>query len=324
MKRKSKKFVTLATLMLIAMIAALAVKGGDRPASAEVSPIEIEYVEKQSGLSSLGIFSSEFGAANAVPPLPLASTPDNYSDYSDTPDITNEIILEIQKAGGSGSKLQLLSGVPQALIYHTHTTEAYRPAYEGEYKESSAWRTNNNDKNITAVGEALRQELEKYGINSIHDYTNHEPPKLATSYSRSVLTMEKYKKQYPNMPIYIDVHRDAANVETNADDVVVVDGKRCARVMFVVGAGTSDSLINMEKPNYKENYQLALNITNTLNKLNPKFTRPIRVKSGRYNQHISSACLLIEVGHNANTLQEALNSIPYVAKAIAQCVSIKK
>ena len=46
--------------------------------------------------------------------------------------------------------------------------------------------------------------------------------------------------------------------------------------------------------------------------------RNIRVKTGRYNQHISNQCLLVEVGHNANTLEQALNAVEYLAEAIAR------
>ena len=53
------------------------------------------------------------------------------------------------------------------------------------------------------------------------------------------------------------------------------------------------------------------------------FTRPIRVKSGRYNQHVSDMCLLIEVGHNANTLDQALNTAKYVALALSRVIDTR-
>lgn len=41
------------------------------------------------------------------------------------------------------------------------------------------------------------------------------------------------------------------------------------------------------------------------------------VKTGRYNQHMSESAVLIEVGHNENTLEQALNATKPLAKAIA-------
>lgn len=212
-----------------------------------------------------------------------------------------------------------ISGKPNILIYHTHTTEAYRQDGDYTYHETGESRTEEQDKNIVEVGEKLKEYLEGYGFNVIHDTTDHEPPKLATSYSRSLKTMEAYKEKYPDMDMYIDVHRDAANVETNQDDVVVLDGKRCARMMFVVGTGEKYD----EKPNFEANYTLAKSITTELERYQENFTRPIRVKTGRYNQHVADMCLLVEVGHNANTLEEAENSVYYLAQAISEVVKVK-
>ena len=41
------------------------------------------------------------------------------------------------------------------------------------------------------------------------------------------------------------------------------------------------------------------------------------MKTGRYNQHIGQLSLLIEVGHNANTLEQALHAVPSLAESLA-------
>lgn len=213
-------------------------------------------------------------------------------------------------------KTVTLKEAPHILIYHTHTTEAYRQDGEDTYKETTEWRTNDQSKSIVQVGEVLKEKLEALGFVVIHDTTDHEPPKLATAYSRSLETMEEYKEKYPDMSFYIDLHRDAANVETAQDDVVEIDGKRCARLMFVVGMGEKYD----EKPNWQENYSLAKSIMAKLNEFDENMTRPIRLKTGRYNQHVAENCILVEAGHNANTLKEAENSMEYLAQAIAKVV----
>ncbi len=204
---------------------------------------------------------------------------------------------------------------PQILIYHTHTQEAYRQIKGEEYIEAGSWRTAQHEASIVAVGAALKKELEEYGYTVLHDKTNHEPPTLNTAYTRSVKTMERYAKDYPTISVFIDVHRDAyGNIEAGSKDFVVVNGTECARVMFVVGTGEQYD----NKPNYESNYKLALAVTNQLESIKKGFTRPIRVKTGRYNQHISDMCLLIEVGHNANALEQAVNSARYVALALSR------
>ncbi len=237
-------------------------------------------------------------------------------------DVSEEIRIELLGTQ-SGSDVNLAGAEPKILIYHTHTTEAYAQTEQDPYVETTEFRSNDTEHNIVRVGEALASVLrEKYGISVIHDTTNHEPPRLGTSYERSIKTMEAYHEQYPSIELFIDVHRDAYTLkegEVNTD-YATVDGKRCARLMFVVGTGEGKTGAGFSvKPNYQVNYALALEIYEKLTGKNEKLTRPIRVKTGRYNQHIPGKALLVEVGHNANTLEEALNSIPYLAEAIASC-----
>ncbi|MBR4079089.1 MAG: stage II sporulation protein P, partial [Christensenellaceae bacterium] len=198
------------------------------------------------------------------------------------------------------------------LIYHTHLTEAYRQEETGKYKESGEYRTFDEAYNLSAVGEVLKSELEKLGHEVIHDKTNHEPPKLSTAYERSVKTMEKYD----GIDLYIDLHRDASG-PSNTDDVVVINGERCARMMFVVGQGIrSDGTEYDPKPNFEKTFSLAETISENVKAYDEAFMRDTRIKNGRYNQHISDNCILVEVGHNMNTLTEAKNAVGYLARAI--------
>ena len=222
--------------------------------------------------------------------------------------------------------VDLSGSEPRILIYHTHTTEAYFPTSQYNYTASSAWRTKDNTMNIVTVGERLTELLRgRYGISVIHDITNHEPPKLSTSYSRSVVTMEKYRAEYPSITMFIDVHRDAyGNNPKETTDFVTIDGKEVARMMFVVGTGEGATGTGFgEKPDFAANYALAKRITEYLAGIDERLVRNIRVKTGRYNQHISDQCLLVEVGHNANTLEQALNAVEYLAEAIAQVGGIE-
>ena len=203
---------------------------------------------------------------------------------------------------------------PAVLIYHTHTTEAYTKTAENPYKESGQWRTEDNTKNVVAVGEALKEILEtQYGIRVLHDTTDHEPPKLASAYERSLLTMRRYKQEYPSIVLFLDLHRDAYNAEQAPTDYLIINGKETAKLMFVVGKGEQYE----EKPYFDSDFALASLISDHLNTIDPKLCRPIRVKTGRYNQHVAPNCLLVEVGHNANTLEQALAAMPYLAESIA-------
>ena len=49
----------------------------------------------------------------------------------------------------------------------------------------------------------------------------------------------------------------------------------------------------------------------------PSAAREVKIKTGRFNQHVSTSALLIEVGNNRNTLAEALAACPIIAQGIA-------
>lgn len=234
--------------------------------------------------------------------------------------------VDVDEGVGDDMRIEVLSpktptatelggGEPKILIYHTHATEAYTQTDTYTYKETTQWRTNDNARNVVAIGEALTKALRSYGFNVLHDTSDHEPPALRSAYSRSEETMLAYKKKYPSLVMFIDVHRDAGKDPS----YVTIDGKRVAKIMFVVGTGEGATGTGFgQMPDFESNYALALDITNRLAAVNPQLARNIRVKTGRYNQHVSNKCLLVEMGDNANTLEEILNSVPYLAAAIAE------
>lgn len=207
--------------------------------------------------------------------------------------------------------LNLRGKEPRILIYHTHTTEAYTATSASPYVKTSSFRTADASKSVIAVGEALAERLRtEYGFCVLHDTTDHEPPSLKTAYSRSEQTMRAYLERYPSLVLFIDVHRDASS---DASDYVMVDGKPMARLMCVVGQGTKYE----DKPDFEGNLALASTLTQDLRRIDKRLARDVRIKTGRYNQHVGRLSLLVEVGHNANTLEQALNAVPALAECLA-------
>lgn len=196
------------------------------------------------------------------------------------------------------------------LIYHTHTHEAYEKKETDEYIETSAWRTKNNNYNIVRVGEALASLLTERGFTVIHDTTDHELTDLSTAYTRSLETMEKYAGE---IDVFIDLHRDAYYENSSGNPISLkTDEGDFARLMCLVGNGKGFD----DEMHYTENYALATLLTGEINKTMPGLCRPVMVKDGRYNQHLSEKSLLIEVGHNQNSIEQALSAMPYLADAL--------
>ncbi len=86
---------------------------------------------------------------------------------------------------------------------------------------------------------------------------------------------------------------------------------------MLIGKGTGQTGAGYDiKPDWESNRTIAQTLTNRLNLQCEGICRPVSLKSGRYNQHVAPCCVLIEVGNNQNTLEEALAAMPYLANAI--------
>jgi len=198
---------------------------------------------------------------------------------------------------------------PRVLIYHTHTHEAYQQVADDPYEETEVFRTADPAHSIVRVGEALAELLTQYGFTVVHDRTDHEPPKLSTAYARSLATVESYEQPFD---LYIDLHRDAYN--QSMDDCAYFGGQELAQLMVLIGNGGDYEV----KPDFEANLSFARRLTDCLNQKAPGVCRDVMVKNGRYNQHVGAPAVLIEVGHNENTLQQALSSMPLLADALKE------
>ena len=72
--------------------------------------------------------------------------------------------------------------------------------------------------------------------------------------------------------------------------------------------------------NWQQNLKFAVKVQEKANELYPGLFRPIIVRNSRYNQHLSKAANIIEVGATGNTMEECLVSMKYLAKIISEVV----
>ncbi len=217
--------------------------------------------------------------------------------------------------GGAGIEIEIVAkpteepaAAPRVLIYHTHTHEAYEQVADDPYDALEAWRTADMDHSVVRVGEALAEALRGYGFEVVHDVTDHEGDQLSTAYTRSLATLEGYETPFD---LYIDLHRDAY-AEGEIEVVKSQSGEALAPLMLLVGNGKGFEV----KPWYEQNYAFACALEKRINSIEPGLCKPVLVKDGRYNQNIGVFATLIEVGHNRNTLSQALAAVPPLARAI--------
>lgn len=220
----------------------------------------------------------------------------------------DRLIVEVSKAAAKPTVKPRPRGT--ILIYHTHTNEAYRKVPGDEYRETEAWRTDDQSHSVVRVGEILSELLADRGFDVTHDATNHEPPDLGTAYERSLKTLEGYPEMFD---LYIDLHRDAYTPAVYKTLSVVAGGTEAAQIMLLVGNGKGFD----DDPTYsRRNLRFAKKLTGRLNQISPGICLDVLVKNGRYNQHVGLS-ILVEAGHNRNTLMQAVASMPCLADAIS-------
>lgn len=198
--------------------------------------------------------------------------------------------------------IQIDSAGPQVLIVHTHTTESFTDSGKTQYTLSDSDRSTDSEKNMVAVGKVIKDVLESEGIGVIHDTTVHDYPSYSGAYTRSMETVEKNLKEYPTIKLVLDVHRDGIIGEDGTKLKVLADinGQSTAQCMFVVGSNAV-----LKHDNWILNMRLACNLQRYANQNYPGLMRAINLRKERFNQQVRARSIIIEVGSNGNTLEEA-------------------
>lgn len=182
-------------------------------------------------------------------------------------------------------------------IYNTHQGEKYETK---SVKEGSRY---------------LMQLLKQRGYDVNYETNDFELYKVKNKidYAYSYTVSQKYLKseivQHGSYDLVIDFHRDSIPKSLST---VTIDGKDYAKLMFVVGKGSS---------NYKDVKKRCDYLSDQLNQKIPQLSRGVMVKQSHYNQGITKNMLLIEVGANENTYEEVKNSLNILSLVIDEYLS---
>ena len=203
---------------------------------------------------------------------------------------------------------ELLSLPPETtgskvLILHSHGCESYTPTAENNYRPSEDFRTTDRDFNVVRVGNEIQKQLESFGIEVIHDTTLCDEPDFNSSYINSLAIAKKYVADDPNIKVILDVHRDSIAGE-KGEQIKTVGPDGASQLMFVVGTDIS----GLEHPLWRQNLSFALNLQRRLVDKYPTLMRPINLRSNRFNQQVTTGSIIVEVGSDGNTLEEALKA----------------
>lgn len=211
-------------------------------------------------------------------------------------------------------------GSPQVLIVHTHTSESYMEKDLGFYYESFYPRSTNYEKNVVKVGNAISDKLKENGIETIHNTTYHDVPSYNGSYSRSAVTINNILETHPSIQVVLDIHRDSIgnNESGKVKPTFKVNGQKAAQIMVVSGCDLDGS---MDFPDWEYNLRFALRVQQAAETLYPGMTRPMSFGEFRYNMNITHGSLLIEIGTDANTLDEAVRTGGYLGNVLTNVLN---
>ena len=205
--------------------------------------------------------------------------------------------------------IRLTKENPTMLIYHSHAGETYSDSPEGNY------HSQNKEKSVIEVGTLLTEQLSKKGWGVAHSTKYHDYPDFTKSYASSLETVKSMLNNHKNINIAIDLHRDGRDLNTDADMqkenermTTTYNGEKVAKFFFVVG---------MKNTNVDGVQELAEDITKFAQSKYPELVLPIVKKQyGKFNQYMAQNHMLIEVGSNGTSSEEAKASAKYIAEIL--------
>ncbi len=204
------------------------------------------------------------------------------------------------------------ASMPQILIYHTHSQEGYSDSVEGDMATS-----------VVGVGDYLTKLLtEEYGFNVIHHTGQYDVNDRDHAYSLAGPALEQLLADNPSIEVVIDLHRDGVREDTRL--VTEVDGRPTAKIMFFNGLSrttTMGDIAYLENPNIADNLAFSFQMQLKAAEYYPDLTRRIYLKGYRYNMHYCPKTLLVEVGAQTNTFEEAKNAMIPLAELLNQVLN---
>ena len=214
--------------------------------------------------------------------------------------------LNVEALTERNMKISHDPSTPQILIYHTHSNEGYSDSIAGDKSTT-----------VVGVGDYLTTLLtEQYGYNVIHDRGEYDAVR-DKAYKEAAPALETILSDHPEIDVIIDLHRDGVGENTRL--VTTVDGVPMAKVMFFNGLSRTSALGDISylpNPYIADNLAFSFQMQLTAAEYYPGYTRKIYLKGYRFNMHYRPKSLLVEVGAQTNTLQEALNAMVPLADVL--------
>lgn len=231
-------------------------------------------------------------------------------------------VFEKEKLEAVSTYVNVTGQEPKILIFHTHASENYIDSRQAMVEDT-----------VVGVGNTLADILAKsYGLYVVHDtgvYDIGQEGKVDTSgsYDRMAASVQALLAKYPSVEVLIDIHRDGVPADRKL--VTKNKGRQTAMLMFVNGLcyenkdGLPQKTEGMENPYILENLGFSYKMQKYLETAYPGLMRKIYLKPYRYSLYLKPMSLLVEVGANTSSVEEAKNAMVPLAEALVQVLSEK-
>ncbi len=221
--------------------------------------------------------------------------------------------FDIEKFLEKDLSVETNNSLPKVVVFNTHSTEMYADS-------------KNDMEGVMGVAQRLCDILkEKYGINAVRFDKRFDlvdgKSKIMGAYERMEPSLRRFLADNPSIEVAIDVHRDGLPDDNHL--VVDVNGKPTAPLMFVNGLsklmqdGQLQPLNNLPNQNLSSNLAFSFRLQLAANSAYPGLMRKIYLNAYRYSLHMLPKSILVEVGAQNNTKQEAFNAVEPLADMIA-------
>lgn len=214
--------------------------------------------------------------------------------------------LDVDKLMKPDLKIDQSVDGPQILIYHTHSQE--------RYADSKDEKTG-----VVGVGDYLTELLEEEGFQVMHHKGEYDVGDRDHAYSKAAPSIQKIINDNPSIQVVIDLHRDGVGENTRL--VTTQNGKKMAKIMFFNGLSrttASGDIPYLKNPYISDNLAFSFQMQLAAAEYYPDFTRRIYLKGYRFNMHFCPKSMLVEVGAQTNTFEEAKNAMEPLADLFAK------
>lgn len=218
--------------------------------------------------------------------------------YIGADELCEEVLL------GRDMSIEKSGNGPDILIYHTHSQEGYSDSLDTSETET-----------VVGVGDRLESLLRgKYGYNVLHHKGQYDVNDRDHAYSNSLPEITEIIEKNPSIKVVIDLHRDGVAETTRL--AATIDGKPMAQIMFFNGlcrTAARGPINSLPNEYLGDNLAFSFQLQLMANEYYPGLARRIYLKGYRYNMHLCPKSLLVEVGAQTNTKEEAYNAMEPLA-----------